>query len=171
MLDAMQILAALALAQADATRPAVPLPEAAYIVLSPFEVHGSNTGKLLDRTRQLLITMHDLDLLRYVPLPAEGLNLRECLSGDSEPSAARRACLRSRLPARQQGVPVVAIVIGYTGERGAWQRMECIGPTSEGLARNVYVDQGFHQNVSWRRGIRAKVRACIADALGTLPQN
>ena len=63
---------------------------------------------------------------------------------------------------------MVAIVIGYTAERGAWQRMECIGPASQGLARNVHVDQAFHQDVEWRTEIRDQVQRSRADALRTI---
>jgi hypothetical protein len=69
------------------------------------------------------------------------------------------------LPERERGVPVVAIVIGDTGERGAWQRMECIGPRSFGLQPRTYVHEGFHPRADIRARSRSKILQCVSNAL------
>ena len=157
----------LALSAAAATTPEAappPLPEARYVVLSPNERNGG-PGTLSERTHDLLAAMHELGLLRYRRSRLVPAALSGCLGVDIDPSPERTACLRSMIGPSEDGVPVVAMVIGYTRERGAWQRLECIGPDGRGFVRSVYVDQAFHIQPSWRGTIRDKVLGCVRDSL------
>jgi hypothetical protein len=158
---------ALALAAAAPQAPAAvaPLPEAQYVVLTPTNRDGS-PSHLDEQTHRLLATMHDIGLLAYRRSALKHEGLSECLDEDIEPSPERTACVRRLAGPAQGGLPVVAMVIGYARERGAWQRLECIGPNHRGFARQVYVDQAFHQRSEWRAGIRGLVLDCVRDALG-----
>jgi len=143
-----------------------PKLDAAFVVLVPrgdgFE---QAEDPLVRDTERLLAVLESDGLLRHRRASVAAGALRECLAGDSEPSAERRACLRRLLPASEGAVPVVAIVIGYTRERGAWQRMECIGPRSEGVQRYYYVDQVDHPRTDIRQRARDEGLACVSEAL------
>lgn len=139
---------------------------AAFVVLVPrgdgFE---QAEDPLVRDTERLLAALESDGLLRHRRASVPAVALRECLDGDSEPSEERRACLRRLLPASEAGVPVVAIVIGYTRERGAWQRMECIGRRSVGVQRYYYVDQVDHPRTDIRQRARDEGLACVSEAL------
>ena len=148
-----------------AAQPA-PKLEAAFVVLVPADhgLAGANDPLVRD-TEDLLAALEADGALRYRRASVAREALRPCLDRDSEPSAERRACLRRLLPASEDGVPVVAIVIGYTRERGAWQRMECIGPRGQGLQRTIYVNEIDHPRADIRARSRAQGLSCVSAAL------
>jgi hypothetical protein len=159
-------LIALALSAA-LDRPAEPPAEAAFIVLVPEGdgLHASNDRLIVD-TERLLMALQAEGRLGYRRASISPTHVRACLRGGADPSDQRRACLRRLLPWRERGAPVVAIVIGYTQERGAWQRMECIGPRNAGFQLSTYVNEGFHPRADIRARSRSELLQCVREALG-----
>lgn len=154
------------LALAQSPPPQAPKLDAAFVVLIPQD-HGfaMPDDPLVRDTERLLAALQSDGALRYRRSRVEREALRPCLEGDSEPSAERLACLRRLLPASEAGVPVVAIVIGYTRERGAWQRMHCIGPRGEGVQRYIYVNEIDHPRADIRARSRLQGLSCVGAAL------
>jgi hypothetical protein len=158
-------LIALALGTALA-QPAEPPMEAAFVVMVPdFNGLDGANDRLISDTERLLAALDAECVLRYRRSGISRARLDECLGGGADPSPERRACLRRLLPAREAGAPVVAIVLGFTGERGAWQRMECIGPRSNGVQPRIYANEGFHPRADIRARTRAQLLQCVAQAL------
>ena len=153
------MLAAIAAAFLAAQPPvAGPLPEAAYLVLSPSE-------RLAADTLRMLAAMDDLGLIRFraATLPRE--RYRACLGDEIEVAMDAEACLRRLLPADEAGVPLVTLVVGYTRARGAWQRLQCLGPGGTGEAERIYVAEALHPRADLRARTRDAALACLAPAL------
>lgn len=157
-------LAALAVAGVSIATQAP--PQAAFVILTPpvRGLGGSNEDLVRD-TERALMALQEEGRLGYRRSAADPASLAECLTGGVEPSEERSACLRRLLPSTEGGVPVVAIAINYTLERGAWQRMECIGPRGNGLQRHAYVNQADHPRPDIRAAARAEMLQCVTEAL------
>jgi len=162
----MSLLGISALLGTLAPAPSTHVPEAAILILLPSVRGLSGTGDTLaDDAESLLDGLQEEGRLRYRRSGIIPSSLAECLPDEVEPSEERVSCLRRMLPATEGGLPLVAIVMNYTLARGAWQRMECIGPVSRGFERSVYAQDADHPRADVRAGPRAATLRCITAAL------
>ncbi|TFI60068.1 hypothetical protein E2493_02140 [Sphingomonas parva] len=155
---------------AAAIVPAAPVDRRAAADFAVFELgaearHGVTGPDLAEQTHHLLTVMSDLGLIDYRRADVSREQVASCLTGSAEPDPERRACLRRAHDFASGQRPLVVIVLGFTEERGAWQRMECVGPQSEGESRYVYVTQAFHPRADLREEARRDVLRCVAPAL------
>lgn len=149
-------------------------PELALIVLEPhFDGRPATRDDLTKDTESILGDLQRAGQLRYRRTHLAGDAMFDCLKFGPEPSDERLTCVRQSLPATEAGYPAIAILVGYTGERGAWQRMECIGSRSNGIQRHVYVNEVRHPSVDLSKRARSQVLQCVQDALklGTSKRN
>ncbi len=149
-------------------------PGVAFIVLEPhFDGRAATKHTLARYTESILRDLQRYGQLRYRRAHLADDAMPDCLKFGSEPSDERLTCVRQSLRATEAGYPVVAILVGYTGERGAWQRMECIGSRGNGIQRHVYVNEVRHPSVDMSKRARSQVLQCVQDALklGTSKRN
>jgi hypothetical protein len=148
------------------------IPEAAIVILSPGpDGLPQDESPLARDTQRLLAALKEEGRFRSRIANISPQSLQQCLTGETEPSPERRACLRRLIPSSEAGIPVVAIVISYTLARGAWQRMECVGPRFSGLERNTYVVEADHPRPDIRARSRAEGLRCLTAALGSPSQS
>ncbi|HEY0325958.1 MAG TPA: hypothetical protein VGC46_08290 [Allosphingosinicella sp.] len=150
-----------------AAAPAIDVPQTAILILLP-SVRGLGDTRegLAGDAERLLEGLQGEGRLRYRRSAILPSSLGACLPDEVEPNEARLSCLRRALPPTEGGLPLVAIVLSYTMERGAWQRMECIGPASHGFERTVYAQDADHPRADVRAAPRAAALRCITAALG-----
>lgn len=149
-----------------AATPSTHVPEAAILILVPSVRGLSSTGETLAGDAETLLDgLQEEGRLRYRRSSILPSSLAECLPDEVEASEERLSCLRRMLPATEGGLPLVAIVMNYTLARGAWQRMECVGPVSRGFERSVYAQDADHPRADVRASPRAAALRCINAAL------
>ncbi len=146
---------------------AAPLPEHTILILTPGGGLGQSGDGLVEDTERLLVGLQEEHRISYRRSMIDPALLRSCLQDELEPSEARRSCLLRRLPDREGGLPLVTIIINYTLERGAWQRMECLGSTSSGYERRVYAQDADHPRADVRASPRNAALRCITAALAS----
>lgn len=162
----MSLLGIGALLGTLAPAPPTHAPEAAILILLPSVRGLSGTGDALaNDAERLLNGLQEEGRLRYRRSGILPSSLAECLPDEVEPSEKRISCLRRMLPATEGGLPLVTIVMNYTLARGAWQRMECIGPVSRGFEPSVYAQDADHPRADVRASPRAAALRCITAAL------
>jgi hypothetical protein len=139
--------------------PAWNPPEAEVVVLG-------GVGQPED-THRLLEALNAEGQLIYRRLTLDAGALEPCLalSDQFEPTPQRRACIRDAFPTASPTPPVVVLVVGMTDARGAWQRMECIGPERESYNPHIYVQDFDHPRPDIAGPVRDAVLACIGAAL------
>ncbi len=141
-------------------------PDVAIVVLEPdFDGRPAITEALVRDTETVLRVLQRDGHIRYHPARVGDGRMPGCLEFGSQPSEERRTCVRKLLPAAVAGYPLVAILVGYTGERGAWQRMECVRSSGNGIQRYVYVNEVRHPSADISRRARLQVLQCVQDAL------
>ncbi|MBX9576685.1 MAG: hypothetical protein K2X07_13720 [Caulobacteraceae bacterium] len=159
------IRTALALALAHVTPSTPPhasnVPEAEIVVLAT----AGPADPLAGLTMRLLETLEADGRLVYVRPSFDGEVVRHCLTEDPNPTAERRDCVRTSIPARDSATPLVVVLLGHTRERGSYQRMECIGPAGEGHLRSIYVRDFDHPRPDVSGGTRNSALQCIEQAL------
>lgn len=141
--------------QAPAWNP----PEAEVVVLGGVG-QPEDTHRLLDA-----LNAHGQLIYRSPTLDAAALEPCLALSDQFEPTPQRRACIRDAIPPAPRTAPVVVVVVGMTDARGAWQRMECIGPERESYNPRIYVQDFDHPRPDIAGPVRDAVLACIGAAL------
>ena len=143
--------------------PAWNPPEAEVVVLG-------GVGQPED-THRLLEALNAQGQLVYRRPTLEADALEHCLalSDQFEPAGERRACIRDAIPAAPRSIPVVVVVVGMTNARGAWQRMECIGPERESYNPHIYVQDFDHPRPDIAGPVRDAVLSCIGAALVSDP--
>lgn len=158
---------ALAFAPPSPVNGASALPEAEIVVLTT----GGPSDPLADQTVRLLEALEADGRLRYGRPSFDGEVFRHCLTHDPDLTAERVDCVRTSTPERAAAAPLVVIVLGYTRERGSYQRMQCIGRAREGFLRYIYVRDFDHPRPDVSGGTRTLALRCIEEALGSRPQN
>lgn len=120
-----------------------------------------------DDTRRLLEALDAHGQLVYRRPTLDADTLAHCLplSDEFEPTPERRACIRDTIPVASRTVPVVVVVVGMTRARGAWQRMECIGPDNEHYVPQIYIQDFDHPRPDIVGPVRDAMLACIGAAL------
>lgn len=139
--------------------PSVPDVEA--VVLTT----GGRGDPLADRTVRLLEALEADGRLVYGRPTFDGEVFRHCLTDDPNPTTERLQCVRAAIPERASTRPLVVILLGDTRERGSYQRMECIGPVSEGYLRSIYVRDFDHPRPDVSGGTRDAALRCIEESL------
>lgn len=166
----MPMTPALAAALTLMATPHDPLPEE-YPAWNPLEAEVVVLGGVgqPEDTRRLLEAVDARGQFIYRRPTVEAGALAHCLSlsDQFEPTRERRACIRDAIPAAPRSVPVVVVVVGMTNARGAWQRMECIGPERESYNPRIYVQDFDHPRPDIAGPVRDAVLACIGAALVT----
>ena len=138
-------------------------PEAEIVVLAT----GGPEDPVADRTVRLIEALEADGRLVYGRPSFDGEVFRHCVTEDPNPTTERRDCVRAAIPERASATPLVVIVLGDTRERGSYQRMECIGPVSEGYRRSIYVRDFDHPRPDVSGGTRDAALRCIEDALSS----
>lgn len=141
-------------------------PGVSIVVLTPGASGDRAGGELSQQAEGLFESLRSEGRLAYRKSSVDPAGLSSCLGGEIEPTDARRQCLRRSLPAQEYGVPVVVVVVNYTMERGAWQRMECVGASAAGFVRTVYIQDFDHPRADVRASPRNAGLRCVLDAIG-----
>lgn len=143
---------------------ASPVPAAEIVVLT-------TAGSSGERTVQLLEALEAEGRLVYGRPSFDGQVFRHCLTEDPNPTTERLDCVRAAIPEPPRARPLVIIILGDTRERGSYQRMECIGPASEGFLRAIYVRDFDHPRPDVSASTRSAAMRCIEDALRSAPRD
>lgn len=124
-----------------------------------------------EATARLLEALDAQGQLIYRRPTLEAGALAHCLALTEafEPTPERRACIRDGIPATPRTAPIVVVLVGLTNARGAWQRMECIGPEREGYDPHIYVQDFDHPRPDIAGPVRDAVLSCIGAALVSDP--
>ncbi|WP_125256734.1 hypothetical protein [Brevundimonas fluminis] len=156
-----------ALATALLAAPLTPASEAPGVADAEIVVlsTGGPGDPVAGQTVRMIEALETDGRLIYGRPSFDGEVFRHCVPEDPNPTGARRQCVRAAIPQRASAKPLVVILLGDTRERGSYQRMECIGPLSEGYLRSIYVRDFDHPRPDVAGGTRDAALGCIEQAL------